>query len=238
MEQMQNKEFDRLFKEQLEGAEVTPSANLWGNIADQLQPVRKRLLPAYLTAAAAALLVVGIGLLMPEGEKIRLQAPVNVLANIPLQAPVNHADNQRVTADEEPVAPATESTPLVIAPRLTEAEAQKDLMGMQPGQDVVLLVKKPIVVATDRVDAVTQPSTEPPVSLASADIAVENPLDEIKEGHTEYKGIRNVGDLVNFVVSKVDKREKKFLRFETDDDNSSLVAFNIGFIKFNKKTEK
>jgi hypothetical protein len=53
---------------------------------------------------------------------------------------------------------------------------------------------------------------------------------------SQRKGIRNVGDLVNFVVDKVDKREKKLVRFNTDDDdNSSIVGINIGFLKFNKK---
>ena len=54
----------------------------------------------------------------------------------------------------------------------------------------------------------------------------------------ERKGIRNVGDLVNFVVDKVDKRDKKLLHFNTDeDDNSSLVGINIGFLKLNKKNK-
>ena len=55
----------------------------------------------------------------------------------------------------------------------------------------------------------------------------------------ERKGIRNVGDVINFVVDKLDKREKKLIQFKTDDDdNSSLIAVNIGILKFNSKKNK
>lgn len=55
---------------------------------------------------------------------------------------------------------------------------------------------------------------------------------------TEKKGIRNVGDLVNFVVEKIDKRDKKLIRFNTDDDdNSSIVGINLGFVRLNPKNK-
>ena len=54
----------------------------------------------------------------------------------------------------------------------------------------------------------------------------------------DKRGIRNMGDLINFVVDKVDKREDKLIRFDTDDDNSSLIGINIGMIKFSKKKHK
>ena len=55
----------------------------------------------------------------------------------------------------------------------------------------------------------------------------------------EHTKIRNVGDLINFVVEKVDKREQKFLQFKSDDDdNSSLVAINIGPFKLNARKHK
>ncbi|MNL29759.1 hypothetical protein D3C87_1514530 [compost metagenome] len=60
----------------------------------------------------------------------------------------------------------------------------------------------------------------------------------LKTEEPANKGIRNVGDLVNFVVNKIDRREKKLIQFDTDDDNSSIVALNIGFIKLNRKADK
>jgi restriction endonuclease S subunit len=76
--------------------------------------------------------------------------------------------------------------------------------------------------------------------IASANVLEENKTDivVVRTEEKPNKGIRNVGDLINFVVDKVDKREKKVIQFATDEDNSSIVALNIGFIKFNKKSDK
>ena len=80
------------------------------------------------------------------------------------------------------------------------------------------------------------------VMLASADISndTNDNIDEvINDKKTESRGIRNVGDLVNYVVDKVDKREEKFIQFKTDnDDNSSLIGLNIGMFKFNQRKHK
>jgi hypothetical protein len=57
--------------------------------------------------------------------------------------------------------------------------------------------------------------------------------------NNERVRIRNAGDLVNFVVDKIDRREQKIVAFNTDDDdNSSLVALNIGPFRFNSKKHK
>lgn len=71
--------------------------------------------------------------------------------------------------------------------------------------------------------------------------AEANGLQEDLGAHREEgrARIRNAGDLVNFVVDKLDKREQKLVEFNTDDDdNSSLVAINIGPFRFNSKKNK
>lgn len=45
-------------------------------------------------------------------------------------------------------------------------------------------------------------------------------------------------NLVNCVVDKVDKSEEKIIQFKTEDDNSSLVALNIGILRCNTKKHK
>ena len=47
MQQMQDKEFDKLFKDRFEDAEIEPSANLWANIEHELAPKKKRVFPIY-----------------------------------------------------------------------------------------------------------------------------------------------------------------------------------------------
>jgi len=234
---MQDNEFDRLFKDQLGEAEVQPSAGLWAKIETELEPKRKRSLPVYWMAAAVALLVVGVSLLMPEGEKIRLQAPAALSANKVDAAPV--VDQVVKPAGSGlGLAKAAQSTPLVIAPRLTAADIKKSLEVLQPKvvneHPVDRGDERPAVVA--RIQAPVQED----VMIASAEVADRQMVNEVKDvEQPERRSIRNVGDLVNYVVDKVDKRDNKVVKFNTDDDdNSSLIAINIGFIKLNSKRHK
>jgi hypothetical protein len=245
MQHMQDKEFDRLFKERFEDAEVQPSANLWGNIAEELEPQRRRRLPVYWWSAAAVILVtVGIGLLRPKtGEKIRLQskgeiAGAEVLLKDTLSFPAGQALISSVAAEDQDT--MNVSTPLVIAPRYDAAEEKNNLFAVQPNPvDSRPDTKKPEPVAIGNAEQKDKTVVADEVMIARADLAVNNDTEMATEvSSQEHKGIRNVGDLVNFVVNKVDKRENKIVQFDTDDDNSSLVSLNLGIIKFSKRSNK
>ncbi|ETZ24000.1 hypothetical protein [Pedobacter sp. V48] len=235
---MQDKAFDQLFRDKFEGAEIQPSADLWNGISEELSPKPKRSLPVYWMAAAVAVIVATIGLLMPmqKTEKIRLQAP-EMARNEVTPVPVVKTPAQ-VREVSSTVADKVESTPLIIAPRIKLSSREKELAALQPKATTDRPVnKQPEVVSTL---AKVEPKEEAPkeeVMIAKAEPAEYTDV-AVEPEHQENKGIRNVGDLVNFVVNKVDKREKKFIQFDTNDDNSSLVSINIGFIKFNKKSDK
>lgn len=237
MQNIQDKAFDQLFKERLENAEIQPSADLWGNISAGLQPAAKRRFPVYWMAAALALVVVGLSLLMPETEKVRLQAPAKLTVKQDDTVP---ATPSVVVVPEVEVTAATsyKSTPLVIAPRLkADIENKSDKQKMQPERAADRLVNKQEEVVQEPV-LLPKPVNE--IIIASANVDEDKQADATaaKADEAAGKGIRNVGDLINFVVNKVDRREKKVIQFETDDDNSSIIALNIGFIKFNRKSDK
>ena len=238
MQHIQDKAFDQLFKDKLEIAEVQPSADLWNNIAAALQPVPKHRLPVYWMAAALAVVVVGLGLLLPKTEKMRLHAPVKLAGNTNLNR-VSRPVMPDVT-DEATAVTAYKSTPLVIAPRLKpDAEIGISVKEVQPKPVQDRPVNKP----AERGE-LAQPLKETMLAM-NEDMAGKNLKEEEKDNiaavtteEPANKGIRNVGDLVNFVVNKIDRREKKLIQFDTDDDNSSIVALNIGFIKLNRKADK
>ncbi|TKC08556.1 hypothetical protein [Pedobacter frigoris] len=238
MQHMQDKEFDQLFKDRFEEAEVQPSSNLWDTISAELESKPKGGLQIYWMAAAVAVMVVGIGLLMPKTEKIRLQAPVEI-ADIKAEDVSKPSAN--VVIDDTESDQSYQSTPLVIAPRLKPEGQKKTIIIMQPKVVDEHLVNKPADVKEHTPVMVKPPvPTDMPIVIASANTADQNRENEIAETERpERKGIRNVGDLVNYVVDKVDKRENKILKFNTDeDDNSSLIAINIGFIRLNSKKHK
>lgn len=239
MQHMQDKEFDQLFRDKFEGAEMQPSADLWNSISEELSAKPKRSLPVYWMAAAVAVIAVTAALLMPKTEKLKLQAPVaNIETTSDTSAVVAKTPAQQnyvSTAVTEKV----KSTPLIIAPRIKLSSREKELAALQPKSATDRPVIKQPEVAKELAKA--EPKEEMPkqeVMIASADITAHNTDTSTEPEPQENKGIRNVGDLVNFVVNKVDKREKKFIQFDTNDDNSSLVSINIGFIRLNKKSDK
>lgn len=248
---MQDKEFDQLFRDRFEEAEVTPSLNLWANIEEKLVVKRKRVLPVYWSAAAAVLVAVTLALLLKQPDKIQLGAKLTAAKKIVMDTAENAVEQQvaiqpvvnknngtenkraieilaKVSADHQ--------TNAVTDSAAAPVMVKKDLIAMQPSAHISHPDNKEAVVKREiaKLPAVSLPLEE--VVLASADIAKNEEESENKQA--EEGKIRNVGDLVNFVVDKVDKREEKFIQFKTDDDNSSLISLNIGLFRFNQKKHK
>lgn len=232
MRHIQDEKIDQLFREQFDHAEMTPPAGLWLKINQDLEvkAVRKKA-PFYWMAAAAAIALTTVGLLFSKQEKIQLHGTDTVIAKGKIKVktvPVQKTDPSVVqiqaiapveaVVSKKPVAPVLEPA---LADNLKNEVKLVQVSQSEPQLNMVMERPAPVVMA----------SIHP---LVSAPDEVTNENDQ-----TEKRGIRNMGDLINYVVDKVDKREQKILRFNTDDDdNSSLVAINIGFIKFNSKKHK
>jgi hypothetical protein len=238
MEHMEDKDFDQLFRDQFEEAEVAPSTNLWDNIERELSPKKRAILPAYWMAAAVVVIGVMVAVLMPKTEPIRLQGNADdaFAANpagtnsFAVGKDSSHVDNKSIVEDKEPA-----STPLVIAARLNEEDVKKDFELVQP----IAERKHPVSMDVQNTPSIIA-KVEPESPVNDVMIASVESTPEVQPTTTveqpEHRGIRNVGDLINIVVNKVDKRDKKLIQFNTDeDDNSSVVAINIGFLKFNKR---
>jgi hypothetical protein len=246
MQHMPDKEFDQLFRDKFEDAEIEPSANLWANIEQQLAPKRKRVFPIYWMAAASIAIAITAMLVFQKKEKIQLHGPeetasvvkptveqnTNVTAAVSAPAAINRVNANRISG-------AAMKTQLVKIPSNNAPE--KDLKNIQePVQPMIannrLPIKQQDVKPLDVVPIKDVIYGDNQVVIAAADAQAAGVETTANEIVTERKGIRNVGDLVNFVVDKVDKRDKKLVRFNTDDDdNSSIIGINIGFLKLNKK---
>lgn len=265
-EYMQNNEFDQLFRDKFEDAEVEPSLNLWAHIEEKLVVKPKRVFPVYWSAAAAVLVAVTIGLLFIKPDKIQLRTAVTVTQKTAMD-PAGIAQQQISTASPH-VKIGTEAGNAVealtkvsvnsSAPSTIDAvtaqqslknsdvkgqvvstdpiAAKKDLIAMQPSEVISHPDNKEPVSKKEiaKLPTVSLPVEE--VVLASADVVKGDEENENKQA--ESGRIRNVGDLVNFVVDKVDKREEKFIQFKTEDDDSSLISLNIGMFRFNQKKHK
>jgi len=245
MQHMPDKEFDQLFRDKFEDAEIAPSANLWANIEKQLEPKRKRSMPIYWMAAASVAVAITAMLVFQKSEKIQLRAD-NVTAavvepsteNVVASANDNNEVSKTVITDASTLAPVR--TPSVKASKVApENKLQNFQLALQLNTNEDRLPIKQQDVKPLDVLPVRELITENPTVIAyqPQQNTADNMISET-DPITERKGIRNVGDIVNYVVDKVDKRDKKLVRFNTDDDdNSSIVGINIGFLKFNKKNK-
>lgn len=293
MQHIQDKEFDQLFKDRFEEAEMEPSMNLWDKIEKEIEPKRKHAFPVYWMAAAAVIGVIAVGLIFNR-QQVKLQAPVasaehtqntQPSGNNTPSAGKNAVSVEGAEQGVTPVHTASAETPSVANRSSAEAATQqpantksnkeegtvlvnnyartevsgtknnsgadvlngtpkKDLNAMQPNKDIARLDTKDALVKERVIDAPKTHAAVTPkenvIVMASTDVPLVTP-DEVsnENDQADKRGIRNVGDLINYVVDKVDKREDKFIEFRTDDDdNSSLIGINIGMLKFRHKKQK
>jgi len=256
---MQDKEFDQLFKDKFDDAQIEPSVNLWANIEAELKPKRKRVFPVYWMAAAmvAATLTAAL-LVFNKEEKVQLQGRT---ADVTKPAVSGREKEKSVDAPVDQIKPLAQHSALVEkgilvstspargsvvtdakkAAQTPDQHALKNNLGvMQPNQVIAhLTTKSPTVKesAAELPKAKVDPAEV--IVMASADVPAVTGDEVMNENDmADKRGIRNMGDLINFVVDKVDKREDKLIRFDTDDDNSSLIGINIGMIRFSKKKHK
>jgi len=231
MQNIQDNEFDRLFKDKFAEAEITPPLNLWDKIDTQLSVKPKRAFPVYWMAAALAIAAVSLALLFPIQEQDHKVS----LAATTATAPVINALPE-VAASE---AAKQKEIPLQIVSK--PKTLKKDLVSLQP----LALNPQPygndITVKQERLGLPMSVSSAADTLVLASINDIKQPVDQVigeNETRTENKGIRNMGDLINYVVDKVDKSDEKIIQFKTEDDNSSLVALNIGIIRFNTKKHK
>ena len=250
MQHMPDKEFDNLFRDKFTDAEIIPSGNLWANIEKALEPKKKRNLPIYWIAAASIAILITTMLVFQEKKVIQLHGTAEIVNLMPktsispvVVASVSDQPHQTVQVAAKTSIPSLEQNKLANDPTDDKVESfsEENPLALQPSSNNSRL---PIKQQDPKpIDVLPVKEAQIESQMVSAQLLLSDkvePNNEINEsGNEERKGIRNVGDIVNYVVEKVDKRDKKLLRFKTDDDdNSSIIGINIGFLRLNKKTNK
>lgn len=250
MQPIRDKDFDQLFKDAFADAEVTPSRDLWSNIESEIAPKKKRIIPIYWLSAAAVLLIATIGILVYQQQntssrgkqlasntiekaKPVVQEPVvkdslaTIVAPVENITPVLPVRAKAVSAIakikvKKDVKPAVEQPRIVTAP-----EMQKTIIAKveEPKKDINTKIE----------EAILQPKEEILTAVVATPVKTDDPVNENEQSN---KGIRNVGDVVNLIVNKMDKRKDKLIQFRTDDDDSSLASINIGPFKIGKRNKK
>ncbi|MEB0262835.1 MULTISPECIES: hypothetical protein [unclassified Mucilaginibacter] len=245
---MQDKDIDSLFRSKLDNLEVEPSGQVWGGIASQMNK-KKKPLGVYLSIAAS-LVLLSAGLYFVSNT--------TEIAKKPLQNAVAK-NNKPVNAIIKPVT----ISPKVIEPQIENVAALNPVASHK--QQVKVVKEQLILVKQEKVTQLAQAvqKTDVPVKFVVPDRSVPfndkidipedqplktNTLVQAKDApaskvlaavQVKKHRIRNFGDLINAVISKVDKRKDKLIEFSSpkDEDESTLSGLNLGFIKI-KKTDQ
>jgi hypothetical protein len=260
--EMRDNEFDDLFRSKLDGFETEASANVWSGIAGELNAgKRKKALLSYLSIAASIIVLAAAGILfIPRKQNVNVKSPASVALNKThdslIAAPIvkNHlaplfkntnnvnkpnetlADVRNVPQKDHPKTTRDTIVSQLITPAPTMKQDDKtDLAAISPNrQDMIKAVvpdtTTPLAIKIHTGDT-TPFITKPAIIAPQLSIAANQNAAPVKASHK----IRNLGDLINVVVAKVDKRKDKIIEFTHTDDNESTIAeVNLGIIKIRK----
>jgi hypothetical protein len=259
---MQDKEFDDLFRSKLDNFEAEPSTQVWQNVDAGLSG-RKRgsILPILSIAASVLILLVAGILFIPKKGGVKHNRPDSnqVAVNKANQAVVRPESVNPVTTPgkkEELVARAqmpvaritsTHQSKVIVMPakrkeREQQFMAEKELV--KPEQQQILAAGDNIAEQnTKPIELEVAPSvakhTEYDATISIPDQPVlastAVPTEKTAKPVARKHGIRNFGDLVNLVVAKVDKRKDKLIQFtDSDDDESIISGVHLGALKIKK----
>ncbi|EOR92515.1 hypothetical protein ADIARSV_4320 [Arcticibacter svalbardensis MN12-7] len=236
-----------MFRDRLEDMELVPSQKVWANVSRDLSvPVKnKKGIPiVWLVAASISLLFVLSLLLIPGKKPIKLQASVQPSTEykksaIPVKAKrslgrklkgitfLNRLASMRLERDKHlksyKITGKAIADNLKNLPLLTKVNLELPTVVLR--QETVMMASIPsfiamhVPVATKKIN--THRITRVPATEA-----------DYQDSQTR---IRSVGDLVNFVVRRVDHRDEKIIEFSNHDDGSSISGINLGLIKIRAK---
>ncbi len=249
MQPIRDKDFDQLLKDAFADAEVTPSRDLWSNIESEITPKKKRIVPIYWLSAAAMLLIATIGILIYQQQNDTTEG--KQLANNSIEKPKQAVEapvvKDQLPAVVKPVKDVAPILPVEVKPAraIAKTKVKQDVVKpvekqrmetapeMQKQETMIAQVESPKNDIKAQIDAAIL--SQPKVDIVTASNPTTVKTDEPINDNEQNKGIRNMGDVINIIVNKVDKRKDKLIQFRTDDDDSSLSSINIGPFKIGKR---
>jgi hypothetical protein len=245
---MQDKEFDQVFRSNLDNFEVQPSPMVWDAIDSQLNNGRRKkaLLP-WLSIAASILVLICAGLLfIPKGLKTSgkhfTKNNVAVVKEDTIAKAHNqsHQNNVKISAVQQSLLASTKAIKYNIKKKITvnksmpeiKTEEKPALTALNQQQITALVPDKTTPIAIkpieDNITFITKPA------IAETQIPIDA-KPEVTPAKVRHK-VHTLGDLINLAVAKIDKRQDKFIEFTNtdDDDDSSITAVNLGILKIKK----
>jgi hypothetical protein len=257
---MQDKEFDQLFRAKLDGFEAEPTGQVWDGIVDGLDGKRRyKMLVPYLSIAASIIVLAAAGILfIPQKAVVSSKPPVKTgIAITARPAIVTGADSLNTphqSAVQQPavvnsMAGVKRSEPVDIVPdkKPDAAVAEPQRPVNQQEQPILAVVQQ----KQDAINPVLPDNNTPLVTKAAVDDAhafitksaltasvqpANNKIDDAASITKPKHKAHGIAGLLNAVIATVDKRKDKLIEFtDSDDDETNVMSINVGALK--SKTE-
>ena len=248
MKPMLDKDFDAFFKSSFEDLEIAPATDSWEKISKKTQDKpRKKNFPVFWMAAASVLIVLGVGIslytkpievikLHPDGEKEMMANLVQEQNSVVEQTPEKNEPTE--ISFKKAVKPITQKLETPIEKNPIETDTTTDIAQiatLEPADVKPIRAK----LATEQLleaEEMAKLKKSLPVSLAENTDQVMANASAFEEISTKKLRIPSVGELVNFVVAKVDKRDEKIIKVsKTNESDNEITGINLGLFKFRKQ---
>ena len=261
--EMQDNEFDELFRSKLDKIEAEPSANVWPGIAAELNAgKRNKAFMPFLSIAASIIVLVAAGILfIPQKEKVtgkhlvqnKIAKTSGTLITSPLikshskhctlkLLPSDTLNKTAISASSIAQSQHSKTTKAIAVKQYAEPDKavqiddQTALSTVSRNQQDVI---KAVVPDESTQIAIKQPAAETTSFITKPVLlAVQLPVANKQDDLTAKPGrkLRSLGDMINIVVATVDKRKDKIIEFtDADDDGSTITGVNLGIIKIKKE---
>ncbi len=256
MQTMPDKEFDELFRKKFESYEAEPSAAVWTAISSGLNSSGRRKRPFSITWSVAASIVfmVGAGLWIArpsETIKLRGRGPeqiAEIRESVPEQHVVTEEPVKKESFIEKLASLKIKGKQHVASYKAARKDRSDDnelydtaeetatVHKISPVHEDQIQPEKSLALVPSPAPAMTNvPDPGKPV-IASAVAAVR--AGGIEDPESSRSGIRTVGDLVNFVVSKVDHRKDKLIEFSDSEEGTLISGINLGVLRLKTKANR
>lgn len=252
MQPMEDREFDKFFRDKLQQAEFQPSDSTWAKIASEIngrESVKKGY-SIFLMAAASVICIVAASLWFYRSPNvIELRSAPEKIAKS--QEIIETGETSRsLPSQDKDVASPNLSSLTVVRERLmsgsenfsveankvtgvqeiqTESGAEESKSETPEPELPVKAVMAPSFVGIDPQDSNISEVSVVRSTLVSAISDDEGPA------VPDRKKINSIGSLVNFVVSKIDHREDKVIEFVDGEEGSEVSGINLGLVKLKRR---
>ena len=252
--EMQDNEFDDLFRSKLEGFEAAPSANVWAGIDAELNgKIRKKILMPFLSIAASIIVLVGAGLFfIPQKQPVnsyhtvkkgdtKTSQPVVAVVLVKNDSNSAHLKPKPVAGRHKTPASAGSIANLTPAKVVNNIPVKNtpEIIGQNTQaktDDQLAIVSRPqkpndlnkAVVPDDSTPLSVRQTADIPATFTPKPVVLTTQVPVINNRDIApvkaKRKIHNLGGLLNAVVAKVDKRDDKIIVFGESDDDDSNVT--------------